>query len=307
MYRRRATDHEQKCDGDQPHAAETEMMKLFLLALVAISALAAIGLFVWRQSDHRADRAEMDRLKALQPLSPSQFSAAMVDGLPEPAQRYFAFAITEGTPLRTVAKIEMTGQFSLGTKDAPNYMDMRATQVLAAPEGFVWKMTGGSGVLRMSGSDSGQWTRFWMAGLAPVARFGGDSDHTRSAFGRYVAEAAFWTPAALLPRNGVTWEAVDNDTARYTMTHNGITQPVDVTVDKDGRPVRVEFQRWSNANPEGVHQLQPFGGILSDFRDVQGFRVPFHVEAGNFFGSDDYFPFFIADVTEVRFPDPVTD
>ncbi|MGP1356455.1 MAG: DUF6544 family protein, partial [Roseicyclus sp.] len=67
-------------------------------------------------------------------------------------------------------------------------------------------------------------------------------------------------------------------------------------------PVTVTFQRWSNANPEGVHRLQPFGGILSDFREVQGFRLPFRVEAGNMFGTEAYFPFFLADVQEIRFP-----
>lgn len=60
--------------------------------------------------------------------------------------------------------------------------------------------------------------------------------------------------------------------------------------------------RWSDANPEGRCRLQPFGGYLSDFREVQGFRIPFKVEAGNMFGTDEYFAFFKARVTAVRFP-----
>ncbi len=279
------------------------MIKLISILVVGL-VLVAVVLSIWRLADYRADLSEMNRLRGEQPVDPSKFTASMIAGLPEPARRYFTFAIIEGTPLFTVAEIEMAGQFSLGTKDAPNYMDMTASQVLAAPVGFVWRMSGGSGLMRMAGSDSGRWTRFWLAGLAPVARFGGNLDHTRSAFGRYVAEAAFWTPAALLPGPNVTWEAVDENTARFTMIHDGVSQSVDVTVDAAGRPIVVQFQRWSNANPEGVHRLQPFGGFLSDFREVQGFRVPMHVEAGNFFGTDAYFPFFIADVSEVRFPLP---
>lgn len=280
-------------------------MKTVLLTLIIVGVIAAIALSIWRQADHRADRAEMDRLLATQPSNPSQFTADRVADLPEPARRYFTFAIMEGTPLYTVAQIEMQGQFSLGSKDAPNYMNMEASQVLAAPIGFVWKMSSGSGLMAMSGSDGGHWTRFWLAGLAPVARFGGDLDHTRSAFGRYVAEAAFWTPAALLPGPHVTWKAVDENTAQYTMTHEGIVQSVDVTVDAEGRPIVVQFQRWSDANPEGVHRLQSFGGFLSNFQEVHGFRVPMHVEAGNFFGTNAYFPFFIVDVSEVGFPTTV--
>jgi len=276
----------------------------YVLAIALLVLLAAALLLVWRMTDHRADTGEMDRLRALQPASPDRFSKAMIADLPEPAQRYFTFAIAENTPLFTVAQIEMTGQFSIGSKDAPNYMDMQATQVLAAPDGFVWKMSGGTGAMRMSGSDSGRWTRFWLTGIAPVARFGGDADHARSAFGRYAAEAAFWTPAAILPGPHVTWEPVDANTARYTMTHKDMTQTVDLLLNAQGQPVKVVFQRWSNANAEGIHRLQPFGGFLSDFRQVDGFRVPFHVEAGNHFGTEDYFPFFIADVTRVSFPTP---
>jgi hypothetical protein len=154
----------------------------------------------------------------------------------------------------------------------------------------------------VSGSDSASWTRFRIFGLIPVGRLGGDPDHTRSAFGRYAAEATIWAPAALLPGPGVSWSTVDADTARVSITHGVLEQAIDVTVDADGRPVEISFQRWSDANPDKVHRLQPFGAVMSDFREVGGYRLPFRVEAGNMFGTADYFPFFLADVTEIRFP-----
>lgn len=271
------------------------------VALAAVVALGLLALLALRLADRRADAREWDRLAALQPEAPARFAPEMIEDLPEPARRFFSYVIAPGTPLLRVAEIDMTGQFSLGTKDAPAYRPMEARQILAAPEGFVWAMRTRGG-MPVSGSDSGTWTRFRILGLVPVARLGGDPDHARSAFGRYVAEAAFWTPAALLPGPGVEWSSVDEDTARVTIRHGGLEQAVDVTVDAEGRPVTVTFQRWSNANPEGVHRLQPFGGILSDFREVQGFRLPFRVEAGNMFGTEAYFPFFLADVQEIRFP-----
>ena len=228
--------------------------------------LLLVGLFVWRQSDLRADRIEMDRLIATQPAEPVVFSAAMVSDLPEPARRFFVFAIAEGTPLLTVARLKMEGRFGMGDKAEPGYMPMRATQVLAAPHGFVWAMSAGSGAMRIAGSDSGAWTRFWLYGVIPVARFGGDPDHSRSAFGRYAAEAVFWTPAAVLPGPDVTWEPVSENTARFTMRRAGLEQSVDLTVDAEGRPLQVSFLRWSNANPEKEHRLQPFGGTLSEYR-----------------------------------------
>ncbi len=231
------------------------------------------------------------------------YDPVMVADLPEPAQRFFNFAIKPGTPLLTVAEIDMGGEFSLGTRENQNYRPMDARQILAAPTGFVWKVKM-PGVVPVSGSDSGSWTRFRVLGLIPVARLGGDTHHARAAYGRYIAEAAFWTPAALLPRPGVVWDAPDRDTARVTVTHNGLSQAVDMKLDGEGRPLVVQFMRWSDANPEKKHRFQPFGGQLSDFREVQGFRIPFRVEAGNMFGTDEHFVFFKAKVKAVRFLAP---
>lgn len=275
-------------------------MKL-VLAILLMLAAAVLGLLLLKLLDRNADRTAWQRLAALQPSAPVAFHDGMINGLPEPAQRYFRFMIRSGTPILPVVEIDMRGQFSLGTRDDPRYQPMEARQILAAPEGFVWVMRTRGG-MPVSGSDSGDWTRFRVFGLIPVARLGGDLDHARSAFGRHVGEAAIWAPAALLPGPGITWESVGEDTARVTVTQAALSQAVDVTVDQQGRPVRISFQRWSNANPDKVHRLQPFGAVMSDFREVEGYRLPFRVEAGNMFGTDAYFPFFRADVTAIRFP-----
>lgn len=275
-------------------------MNIAIAILIAL-AVAGLTLALWLVLDRRADRTEWARLAALQPADPDTFASGMVADLPEPARRYFGYAIRPGTPLWLVVEIDMRGQFSLGTRDDPNYQQMEARQILAATEGFVWAMRTRGG-MPVSGSDSRRWTRFRIFGVIPVARAGGDADHARSAFGRYVGEAAIWSPAALLPGPGIAWGAVGEDTARVSVTHGNLSQAVDITVDLEGRPVEVTFQRWSNANPDKVHRLQPFGAVMSEFREVGGYRLPFGVEAGNLFGTSDNFPFFIADVTDIRFP-----
>lgn len=270
-----------------------------VIVLLFSTGLALCG---WRLLDHRADRKAMHALAVSQPSQPPTFTSDMVAHLPEPARRYFLYTIKPGTPLWSVASITMAGRFGMGDKDKPDYLDFAATQVLAVPEGFVWKMRARRGLMRLSGSDSHCWTRFWLMGLLPIARLGGTPDHTLSAFGRYVAEAVSWAPAALLPGPGVDWQGLDADRARVTIKHQGLSQSVDLTVAADGQPTQVSFERWSNANPEKQHRLQPFGAYLSGFRDFGGFRLPAHVEAGNHFATDQYFPFFVADVTAVEFP-----
>lgn len=277
-----------------------------ILILVALLAVVLVALRVWRWGDERADRVVWVNLASHQPSTPGKFDYAMLEGLPAPAQRFFRFAIRPGTLLTTVAEITMNGQFSLGSKAEPNYMPMRAQQILAAPHGFVWQLAAGDGAMRVSGSDVAEdgnsWSRFWLLGIVPVARVGANPDHARSAFGRYVAEAVFWTPAAMLPDENILWEPVDEATARVTLTHMDMQQSVDLTVEPDGKLSKVKFQRWSNANSAQEYRLQPFGGYLSEYRDFGGFRLPTRIDAGKFFETDEYFPFFRANVTAIRFP-----
>jgi hypothetical protein len=275
---------------------------MFIAGLLVIITLA---LLAWRWTDKNADKSAWSALDAHQPPAPGVIDATLVAELPEPAQRFFHFAIRPGTPLHTVATIRMAGDFSLGTRDNPRYMKMQARQVLAAPYGFVWRLQAGTW-MRISGSDGAtdgfSWSRFWLFGLFPVARAGGNEDHARSAFGRFVAEAVFWTPAALLPSDNVQWDAVDEATARVTVTHGGMAQTVDISVAADGSPGKIVFQRWSDANASKIWQRQPFGGYLSHFEDFGGFRLPTRIEAGNFFETADYFPFFRVDVSSIEFP-----
>lgn len=275
---------------------------MMFISLLVLLTLIVLMLFTWRQLDHRADARAMHRLVALQPKQAARFDPQMVADLPEPARRYFLYTIEPATPLYSVANIRMSGQFGMGDKNKPDYLQMTAEQTLAMPAGFVWKMHAQRGLLKLSGSDTEQWTRFWLMGLLPVARMSGDVDHRRSAFARYVAEAVFWTPAAVLPGAGISWTQLTPDCARLTVSHQGLSQSVDVTVDASGQPTEVRFERWSNANTDKQYRLQPFGGTLSRFRSFAGYHLPTQVEAGNHFGTDAYFAFFVAEITDITFP-----
>lgn len=278
-----------------------------LVNFVLVVAIILLALQAWRLADRRHADDVWNALKQKAQLSAGVFDESLVDDLPEPARKYFQYTIEAGTPIRTVAVISTSGEIGLGAKDRPNYLPMRSEQILAPPYGLVWRLDANSGVMRISGSDGydgeKSWVRFWLMKTVPVVRAGGTDDHARSAFGRVVAEAVFWAPATLLPQNGVGWEAVGEDIARATVTQDGLTQTVDITVAEDGQPTMVVIPRWSDANPDKTYRLQPFGGYLSDFQDFEGYRLPTRVEGGNFIGTEDYFPFYKARVDDIRFVD----
>lgn len=202
----------------------------------------------------------------------------------------------------------MSGEIGLGGREDPKYMPMRGQQIIAPPRGLIWKLDAGSSLIRIAGSDgfdgAWSWTRFWLLSAIPVVRAGNGRDHLRSAFGRVVAEVAFFAPAALMPNSDVAWEAVSSDTARATVTYRGMTQSVDVSVDEDGRPHTVVVPRWGNANPDKTYRIQPFGGTLSDFRQFDGYTLPTRIEGGNLIGTAEYFPFYRARVEDMRLLPP---
>ena len=111
-------------------------MKIFFLILLILVVAVTVALWFWRQSDHTADRAVITGLATLQPAAPERFDLALLEGLPEPAQRYFRYTIQPGTPLYTVARISMNGKFGMGNRESPDYVHMQATQVLAMPVGI---------------------------------------------------------------------------------------------------------------------------------------------------------------------------
>lgn len=275
--------------------------------LLTLAALGVVGVVRRRRRDaHDVDVAW--RLLEARATSAGLFDPARLAALPEPARRYFGFVVAPGTPLATAVRLTMGGEMMLGDATRPRNLPMRARQILAPPHGLVWQMAAGRGAWRVSGSDAlvdgRSWTRFWFSGLWPVARAGGSADHARSAFGRMVAEAAIWAPAALLPGPGVRWEAVDADTVRVTVVHGVLSQAVDIHVDAEGRPLWVRIERWSDANPQRRYRLQPFGGRLADHRQVGGWRLPFDVEGGNFFQTPQYIAFYRARVEAIEFVGP---
>jgi hypothetical protein len=114
-------------------------------------------------------------------------------------------------------------------------------------------------------------------------------------------EGALWLPTTLLPENGTRWEQVSPDEARVTLERFTPDIVLNLRLSESGAVREVVGQRWSNANPEQHFQLQPFGGIMRAEGTFQGLTIPTAISVGNHYGTEDYLPFFQAQIIKARY------
>ena len=278
------------------------MGRILIIILIAAALLLAVavgGLFTYSRLQLSNALAKWRQLDT-PTVSPATFDPSMIATLPEIAQRYFNHAIAPGTPLRTTVEIEMSGKFLLDNNGTIMTYDMEARQLLAAPYQFVWIPKFKNGVMRISGADYyvdgiGS-TKFWLLGIVPLVQSADTPDINRSASARPLLET-IWAPATMLPQNGATWTQTGPNSAEVTFQDDPFNTRLQLVMDETGCLTEVYAQRWSNQNPVGTFQLQPFGGTVTAETTFDGFTSPSDVKVGTHYGTPDFFPFFQATIT----------
>jgi uncharacterized protein DUF6544 len=265
-----------------------------VLIVVALTAFVII-----RRRDDKRVEGIWQSLEA--PSTHQVFTEDMVSDLPAPARRYLLHAIRPGTPLASSIRLEMGGTMRL--KPGQEWMPMKARQVLAPPNGFVWRAEVGDGLMRFSGADhyangSGR-MRFWLWGIIPLVQQEGQNV-SRAALGRMVCET-IWLPSSLLPQRGVQWEASDDESARATMKIGDETVALNLFIEPDGRLREIRILRWGDQTEDGSFGYVPFGGQIQEERDFGGYTIPSKVAVGWRLGTDRYFEFFRARIETAVF------
>ncbi len=230
------------------------------------------------------DSAQLEQSLLLPPAQ-AAFATDEVEGLPGPVQRYLRWAVLPGTPLARAARLRMRGHIKLG-----RWLPFSAEETLAPHAGFVWPAS----VLGvMAGSDRcvhGDGGMDWkLLGRRTVVHAEGP-DVSRSAAERGAAEA-IWVPTVLLPRFGVTWEAIDHShlVARYGMGEHPVENHLHVDPDT-GRLLRFHLDRWGDPDETGTWRPVPFGGDATGWRTFGGVTVPSAGRVGWFYGTRDFVP-----------------
>jgi hypothetical protein len=214
--------------------------------------------------------------------SPARFDARELEGLPAPVQRYFRAVLTDGQPIIAAATIEMAGTMNMSAT-AEQWKPFTSHQrVVARRPGFLWNaqvdMFPGVPARVQDSYIAGQGHLIAkVLGLFTVAEAHGGGELARGEFMRYFAEAA-WYPTALLPSQGVRWQAAGDASANATLVDGPITLTLLFTFNQAGLIESVHAEsRGAGVGKDMV--MLPWDCGLSDYQPHDGMLIPYAGQA----------------------------
>jgi hypothetical protein len=261
--------------------------------VVGVVWIAAVGLRRVGQNRWAAlmrthtDQLESARTEgAARASSLSRFDARELEGLPAPVQRYFRAVLKDGQPIIASTTIAMAGTINM-SPTAEQWKPFTSTQraVNAATglrPGFLWnaEVTLFPGVwARVEDSyiaGQGQLIAK-LFGLYTVAHTRGGGELARGEFMRYFAEAA-WYPTALLPSQGVRWQAVDDASAIASIVDGPISLSLLFRFNEAGLIASVRAESRGAGTGKDMLML-PWDCSYADYQVQDGMLIPMTGEA----------------------------
>jgi len=274
---------------------------IMLLLLAAAASLAWVhGRSAWA-GKALALNARLDA--ARQPVATARFDGAELDSLPEPVQRFFSAALTPGQPMVIGVRLRHSGEFNMG-QTKPAWKPFESSQRVAARRpGFVWEAripmlaglpayvhdayAAGEGVLNAS-----------LLGLFDVVDLRGTPAMAQGELLRYLAEAP-WYPTALLPSQGVRWEAIDARSARAHLRDGDTEVSIVFFFGDDGLIERSRADARMRV-VAGASLDQPWGGRYWNAQRREGMRIPIDAEVAWLEPHGPY-PYWRARITDIAY------
>ena len=244
------------------------------LTVVAAIGTAAYGSWRWAAGT----RALHDHLEAARtPPRTARYDAREIVGLPEPVQRFFRAVLKDGQPIVTAASLTHTGSMNMSATGEQWKPFTSKQRVITQRPGFDWDArimmlpfvpvhvhdayVAGDGILRGA-----------LFGLVPVVNMVGTPEMARGELLRFFAEAG-WYPTALLPSQGVRWQAVDDTSALATLTDGKLAVTLLFRFNADGLIATIRAEARDRV-VDGKNASAPWQGRFWNYAERSGMRVP---------------------------------
>lgn len=256
--------------------------KIILFVILGLAVIIAAAIAYGTRRWESATKTMHATLEAARlSIKPTRYDLNELHGLPAPVQRYFRAVLTDGQPVVLAVTIEHTGTFNMSETGEQWRPFTSIQRVITKRQGFVWDgrikmMPGltayvhdayiaGEGILHAS-----------LFGLISLANLRGTPEMACGELMRFFAEAA-WYPTALLPSQGVHWEAVNDSSAKATLTDGETTVTLLFRFNEEGliKSVRAEAR---GRNVAGEMVPTPWEGRWWNYELRDGMRVPIEGE-----------------------------
>jgi len=254
------------------------------LVVAAGIGLVAFGSARWQA----ATRTQMALLEAARVPTPAgRYDAREIDGLPAPVQRYFRAVLKDGQPLIAAATFGFVGTFNMSAQSpgSGQWKPFTSTQrAVVHHPGFLWNgrvemLPGVTAHVHDSYIAGDGRLHAALLGLVTVADVQGGHEAARGELMRYFAEMV-WYPTALLPSQGVRWEAVDERSANATLVDGPITLSLLFGFDEAGLITSMHADaRGVSVGRDGVTVMAPWECRASHYGLRDGMMVPTRGEA----------------------------
>jgi hypothetical protein len=242
---------------------------------VTILAAAVLAGRVWRQQTSTRRIEELRRSATLG--RDRQVTTDDLEALPDPVRRYLSSVLPTDRSSVDTARIEQDGELRLGDASSPWKSFAATHHVTVDPPGFFWDASirlapfvsvdvhdlyrGGDGSARVS-----------LFGVVPIDGATPSPELNEAELLRYLAEAV-WYPTALVPGDGVTWDPIDDRTARATIEYGDVAASLEFSFNEDDEVTRVYAEERHRRVGDGFEPT-PWSGYWEDYRTHNGIRIP---------------------------------
>ena len=245
--------------------------------IVLFGIVSLYGRYQWQSETERL-RAQLTNGK--QTINPKTYDLKELEGLPDPVQRFFRVVLKEGQPIIAAVNLSQQGLFNMSETEA-KWSPFTATQIVTTQRpGFDWdariqmapSMSAfvhdayvlGAGSLHVS-----------ILGLLTVADVRDTPAAAQGELLRFFAEMP-WYPTALLPSQGVRWEAIDDTSARATLTDDPTTVSLVFRFNAEGT---IETMR-AEARFRDKLTAMPWSGRFWNYSVCNEMLIPLEGEVG---------------------------
>ena len=244
------------------------------LTVAAAFGAAAYGSWRW-QKDSAALRARLEAARIAP--SPSRYSELELDGLPAPVQRFFHAVLKDGQPIVTAASLTHTGSMNMSATGEQWKPFTSRQRVITQRPGFDWDarimmLPGVPAYVHDAYAQGEGLLRGALFGLIPVVNIAGTPEIARGELLRFFAEMA-WYPTALLPSQGVRWEAVDDSSALATLADGAVVVTLLFRFNANGLIDTARAEARDRV-VDGKTLSAPWLGRFWNYAERGGMRVP---------------------------------